>query len=442
MKPTEAKSVQERIIKYAVAVGWKFVAREESDRRRFGILKQVQDDEGARDDDSWKAQPYYLDVLMSKLREFNPWLPANYKFPVPTPKIEGNRQILLALRGQSTVYDEVEKRERNVKVIDVEHPENNVFEVTSEFSFANSRYRNRQDIVFLINGIPVIDLECKNLTTGNGIEKAIEDNIRRYHRETPELMAIEQSFAVSEGMRLEYGVTWNTIRRNIFTWNGDKVGQLEHKIKSFFEIKHILNTIEKYIMFIEKDEQLTKLILREHQANAVEAVLERALHEDATRGLIWHTQGSGKTFTMIKTAELLFKSNDADKPTVIMMLDRNELEGQMEGNLTAAGIKNVKKAGSIAELVEILQSDYRGIVVTMIHKFRGLPADLNTRKNIFVLIDEAHRSTGSDLGTFVMAALPNATFIGYTGTPIDKAQYGKGTFKTFGVADAKGYLHK
>ena len=203
-----------------------------------------------------------------------------------------------------------------------------------------------------------------------------------------------------------------------------------------------MNLIEKYIMFIEKDEELIKIVLREHQANAIEAVLTRALRDEATRGLIWHTQGSGKTFTMIKTAELLFKSNEADKPTVIMMLDRNELEDQMEKNLQAAGMQNVRRAETISDLIEILKTDYRGIVVTMIHKFRGLPANLNNRKNIFVLIDEAHRTTGSDLGTFVMAAMPNATFIGYTGTPIDKSQYGKGTFKTFGVNDAKGYLHK
>lgn len=428
MKPTELKSVQERIIKYAIEAGWRFVSREMSDKQRGDVV-------------SYKCQPYYLAALMSKLREFNPWLPANYSIPILAPKIEGNRQMLLALRGQATAYDPVEKRERNVKVIDFENPERNFFEVTSEFSFSNGGYSNRQDIVFLINGIPVIDLECKNLTALEGVDKAL-DQIRRYHRESPELMVLEQAYLASEGMRLEYGVTWNIVRRNIFKWKGDKVGELENKIKSFFEIKHVLNLIEKYIMFIEKDEELTKLVLREHQANAVEAVLARALKDDATRGLVWHTQGSGKTFTMIKTAELLFKSNEADKPTVIMMLDRNELEGQMESNLMASGLKNVRKAGSISDLVDILRSDYRGIVITMIHKFRGLPADLNMRKNVYVLIDEAHRSTGSDLGTFVMAALPNATFIGYTGTPIDKASYGKGTFKTFGVNDAKGYLHK
>lgn len=428
MKPTESKSVQQKIIKYAVKMGWKYVPRSESDARRGDELE-------------YKSQPYYADVLVSKLREFNPWLPANYSLPNIAPKIEGNRQFLLALRGQSTAYDEKEKRERNVKVIDFEKPENNVFEVSDEFTFSNSRYTNRQDIVFLINGIPVVDLECKNLITDEGIDKAL-DQIRRYHRESPELLAIEQAFLATEGMRLEYGVTWNTIRRNIFVWKGEKVGNLEKKIKTFFEIKNILNIVEKYIMFIEKDEELNKIVLREHQAKAVEAVLNRALREDKTRGLIWHTQGSGKTLTMIKTAELLFKSDEADKPTVILMIDRNELESNMTDNLKYAGLQNVKVAETIDDLIQILKSDYRGIVVTMIHKFRGMPADLNNRRNIYVLIDEAHRTTGSDLGTFVMAAMPNATFIGYTGTPIDKTKYGKGTFKTFGIHDVKGYLHK
>ena len=428
MKPTESKSVQARIIKYATEIGWQYVSKEEAEKRRAGNL-------------------HFVDVFHQELYKKNPWLAASsksgnvYTFPNFTSNISGNRDFLLFLRGNSTAFDNIENREKNVQVIDFKNPQRNIFEVTDEFSYLNGRYTNRQDIVFLVNGIPVIMLECKNLTTSEGIEKAI-DQIRRYHRESPELLAVEQSFLASEGMRLEYGVTWSTVRRNIFSWKGDKVGELENKVKTFFAIPHILNLIEKYIMFIEKDEQLVKLVLREHQANAVEAVLNRALDEKASRGLIWHTQGSGKTFTMIKTAELLFKSNVADKPTVVMMLDRNELEGQMETNLTAAGLKNVRKAGSISELVEILKSDYRGIVITMIHKFRGLPADLNLRKNIFVLIDEAHRTTGGDLGTFVMAALPNATFIGYTGTPVDKIQHGKGTFKTFGIHDAKGYLHK
>jgi type I restriction enzyme R subunit len=111
-------------------------------------------------------------------------------------------------------------------------------------------------------------------------------------------------------------------------------------------------------------------------------------------------------------------------------------------NLAALGLGNLEHASSIARLNQLLRDDYRGIIVTMIHKFRDMPADLNKRTNIYVLIDEAHRTTGGDLGNFLLAGLPNATFIGFTGTPVDKTVYGKGTFKTFGCEDDQGYLHK
>src|SRR6516165_2993581 len=114
-------------------------------------------------------------------------------------------------------------------------------------------------------------------------------------------------------------------------------------------------------------------------------------------------------------------------------------------NLASVGLANVEHANRIDTLNKLLDEkgqDYRGIVVTTIQKFRDMPANLNTRKNIFVLVDEAHRTTGGDLGNFLMAGLPNASFIGFTGTPVDKAAYGKGTFKTFGCEDDKGYLHK
>ena len=125
-----------------------------------------------------------------------------------------------------------------------------------------------------------------------------------------------------------------------------------------------------------------------------------------------------------------------------MLIDRNELEDQLLKNLAALGLENVAHAHRVKELVRLLRSDYRGVIVSTIHKFRDMPADINTRGNIYVLIDEAHRTTGGDLGNFLMAGLPNATYIGFTGTPIDKTAYGRGTFKTFGVDDPKGYLHK
>ncbi|MCB0773884.1 MAG: DEAD/DEAH box helicase family protein, partial [Flavobacteriales bacterium] len=219
-------------------------------------------------------------------------------------------------------------------------------------------------------------------------------------------------------------------------------GRLEAKVKSFCAIPQVLALLKDFIVFAEKDEELNKYILRQHQTTAVERVVQRALDPQRRRGLVWHTQGSGKTFTMIKAAELLFKAPEADKPTVLLMIDRNELEDQMLKNLAALGLGNIEHAESIAKLNKLLKDDYRGIIVCMVHKFRDMPANINTRKNIYVLIDEAHRTTGGDLGNFLMAGLPNASYLGFTGTPIDKTAYGRGTFKTFGGEDDKGYLHK
>ena len=317
----------------------------------------------------------------------------------------------------------------------------NRYEVTEEFSVHNGRFGTREDVVFLINGIPVLVIECKNANKDEAIALGI-DQIRRYHLETPEVMVPEMLFTATEAIGFSYGVTWNMVRRNIFRWKHEEVGQLEAKVKSFCSVPMVLRFLKDFILFAEKDEELHKLILAQHQTVAMDRVVDRALDAKRTRGLVWHTQGSGKTYTMIKAAEVLFKAPKADKPTILLMIDRNELEDQLLRNLTALGLNNVAHAYSMAELTRLLQQDYRGLIVTMIHKFRDMPANMNARSNIFVLIDEAHRTTGGDLGNFLMAGLPNATFLGFTGTPIDKTAYGRGTFKTFGCEDDKGYLHK
>ncbi len=389
---------------------------------------------------------FFDDLLDAKVREFNPRY-AEAKglllgqFRHLHADIYGNREFVEHLRNQGKFFDVDESRERDLILIDYEDPTRNVYEVTEEWAFHNGHYGTRQDIVFLINGIPVLVIECKNASKDEAIALGV-DQIRRYHRETPELFVPEQLFTATDAIGFSYGVSWNTVRRNIFNWKHEEVGKLEAKVKSFCAIPQVLAFLKDYIVFAEKDEELNKYILRQHQTGAVEASVERALASDRSRGLVWHTQGSGKTFTMIKAAELLFRAPKADKPTVLLMIDRNELEDQMLKNLAALGMGNLEHAGSIARLNRLLRDDYRGIIVTMIHKFRDMPANLNMRSNIYVLIDEAHRTTGGDLGNFLMAGLPNATYLGFTGTPVDKTVYGKGTFKTFGCEDDRGYLHK
>ncbi|MFH0728432.1 MAG: HsdR family type I site-specific deoxyribonuclease [Pseudomonadota bacterium] len=440
MKPSEHKTVQARILEYAEAIGWTVVSREEAERRR-GFDPELPPAVRAKN-----RSLFFDDLLDAKVREFNPRYAEGPgallgQFRHLHTDIYGNREFIEHLRNRGKFPDHEEKRERDLILIAYDNPAKNVFEVTEEWAFHNGHYGTREDVVFLINGIPVLVIECKNANKDEAIALAV-DQIRRYHRETPELFVSQQLFTATDAIGFSYGVTWNTVRRNIFNWKDKEVGKLEAKVKGFCAIPQLLAFLKDYIVFAEKDEELNKYILRQHQTGAVEKAVGRALDPGRTRGLIWHTQGSGKTFTMIKAAEKLFRDPKADKPTILLMIDRNELEDQMLKNLAALGLSNLEHAGSIARLNRLLKDDYRGIIVTMIHKFRDMPADLNTRSNIYVLIDEAHRTTGGDLGNFLMAGLPNATFLGFTGTPVDKTVYGKGTFKTFGCEDDQGYLHK
>ncbi len=446
-KPTEHKTVQARLLHYAQEIGWTFVPQAEAQRRRG-----FDPDAGTPKESARRASLFFDDLLYAKARELNP----KYKdaegalvgdFRRLHPDIYGNREFLTYLRNDRKFFCAVENRELDLILVDYADLERqpaarcNVYEVTEEFTVNNGHYCNREDVVFLINGIPVLVVECKNATKSEAIPLAI-DQIRRYHNETPEMMVSEMIFTATESIGFDYGITWNIVRRNIFKWKHEDIGNLEGKTKAFFAIPQILRLIRDFILFAEKDEALEKYILRQHQTAAVDKVVARALDPALRRGLVWHTQGSGKTYTMIKAAELLFKAPRANKPTILLMIDRNELEDQMVKNLASIGLNNVAHAHSIAELQRLLRSDYRGIVVSMIHKFRDMQPDINQRENIYVLIDEAHRTTGGDLGTYLMAAVPNATLVGFSGTPIDKTAYGKGTFKTFGCEDDKGYLHK
>jgi len=455
--PTEHKSVQARILKYAEEirlpggqVGWTFVSRSEAEKRRGFDPTGVSPREKAKNA-SW----FFTETLYEKVKEFNPEFKDSKaellrRLSLPLPSIHGNREFLNYLQGKKTFFSPKENREFNLVLINYDEPEQNIYEVTEEYYLFNGQYANREDVVFLINGIPVLVIECKNATSDEALAVGI-DQIRRYHRETPEFFVPQQIFTVTESIGFSYGATWNTVKRNIFNWKVEEaggelvetIGNLEAKIKSFCDIRNILSCLKNYIIFAEVNEELSKYILRQHQKTAVERVVERAHEKTKTRGLVWHTQGSGKTYTMIKAAELLFKAPQSEKPTILLMIDRNELEDQMRKNLASVGVNNVVPAEHIRDLQKLLINDYRGIIVSMIHKFHDMPADVNKRRNIYVLIDEAHRTTGGDLGNYLMAALPNATFIGFTGTPVDKTVYGKGTFKTFGIDDPpKGYLHK
>ncbi len=210
-----------------------------------------------------------------------------------------------------------------------------------------------------------------------------------------------------------------------------------------------MRTLRDWILFYVEDGETRKSVLRQHQRRAVERIIERCSEPAKRRGLIWHTQGSGKTFTLLTAARLILeRKGEFRTPTVVVVVDRTELEGQLEGwvekllgEMQQQDIA-VWRANSKAELRGLFRTDKRGLILSMIHKFEGLEKDANPRDNVYVFIDEAHRSVARELGTYLMAAVLKATIIGFTGTPIDKTAQGEGTFKIFGVDDELGYLDK
>jgi type I restriction enzyme R subunit len=429
---SERSAVQNPMLKYAEQIGWDYIAPEDALSLRNG-----------------ETGLFFADLLKTQLIKLNPGVVDESRaqdvirrLSLLKPTIEGNREALSWLRGEQSVFVPEENRERNVRLIDFDNPANNVFQVTEEWVQRGAVFRNRADVVFLINGIPIAIAETKSATKQDGLAEGI-DQIRRYHRETPEMFASSQVFEVTHLIGFYYGVSWSTSRKNIFDWKEEAEGDYECKVKAFFDRERFLRVLRDYIVFLAKDDELAKIILRQHQTRAVEKVIVRVHEPTKRRGLIWHTQGSGKTLTMITIAsKLLRETREGEKPTVLMLVDRNELEAQLFRNISDYGINSVEVAQSKKDLQRILKSDCRGLVVSMIHKFDDIPADLNKRKSIVALVDEAHRTTSGDLGTYLMAALPNATYIGFTGTPIDNLAQGQGTFKVFGIDDEKGYLDK
>ncbi len=436
----ERETVQEPLIEYAVKAGWERIRADDAQQLRRGPDGR-----------------FFYPILEEKLLTFNSSIlrvedAAQIMQELSRLKttIEGNADALKWLQGKMSFYVEKEKRERNIKLVDFETPGNNIYHVTDEWwqRSDDGVHVTRADIVFLINGIPIVIVETKSAFAHDGLYQALEQ-IRRYHKETPELFSLAQIFVVTQLFNFFYGGTWNTGRKNLYNWKDSFEGNksdFEQRVTAFFDQERLLDMLQTYIMFLTKDDALTKIILRQHQVRAIEAVKERVQETDKRRALIWHTQGSGKTLTMITIATQLLRTSDEEKPLVLMLVDRVELEQQLIRNLTGAGVAIDVTVESRSMLEEVLLRDQRGLVVCMIHKFGDFSVDKakvrQHKRKVIVLIDEAHRSTGGVLGTELMTILPDAYYIGFTGTPIDNISKGKGTFKVFGVNDDKGFLDR
>lgn len=439
LKIAEGRSVQFPMVRHAQEVGWAAVTPEEAEALRHGTATML-----------------FPEVLEDKLRELNPWLgPDQARSIVESiealpPTIDGNREVLRWLRGERQWYDESEDRDRPVQVVDFEHPGENTMQVTWEWKIEPpARPKgNRADVIFVLNGIPVAIVEHKNPKDGEALTRGITQ-LRRYERETPELLAQPQLYNVTHLIGYWYGVTWNASRRNIVKWKHTEDEEYRTAVQAFFDPADFLRTLQHWIFFYAEDGETKKSVLREHQRKAVDKIVSRCADPGRNRGLIWHTQGSGKTFTLLTAARQILEDKARfNNATVILVVDRTELEGQLKewverllGEMQERDIP-VRRAKSKRELQDILDSDFRGLVVSMIHKFEEIRKNSSERDNVYVFIDEAHRSVAADLGSYLMAAVPKATIVGFTGTPVHSSRGGSSSFEIFGSPDDDGFLDK
>lgn len=435
---TEAASVQFPMVAHAVEIGWTPITPEIARRKRGGETGML-----------------FRNELEATLEKLNPWMTRDAirqvieKLEATPPTIDGNREMLAWLRGDRQWYDETEQRSRPVRLVNFEAPGENVLQVTWEWKIKPpARKGNRADVMFVVNGVPVCIVEHKNPKDGDAIDRGVTQ-LRRYEKETPELMGASQLFNVTHLLGYWYGVTWNFNRRFMARWKQPPDETYRFAVQAFFEPTDFLRTLQHWILFYVEDGETRKSVLRQHQRAAIDKIVARCADPSKRRGLVWHTQGSGKTFTLLTAARLILEDKDGFRnATVILVVDRTELEGQLKGwvekllgEMQQQDIP-VHRANSKAEVRELLDTDRRGLIVSMIHKFEGIDRDANERDNIYVFIDEAHRSVAKDLGTYLMAAVPNATIVGFTGTPIARTEQGTGTFKIFGADDEEGYLDK
>jgi len=289
----ERSAVQNPFVKYAVEAGWTYLSPDDALKFRRGITSPVLD----------SVLIAQLQSLNSGVVDYSKAEQIRDRLIRVRPNIEGNLEAWEYLRGLKTVFVQAEKRERNIQLLDVSNLNANMFHVTDEFIFSHGTPPDiRTDIMFFINGIPIIVSETKSATHTEGIAEALDD-IRYYHQHGPELLAVSQLHAITHLLKFYYGATWNLSRKGIFNWRDEQAGNFETLVKTFVDTQRVLQAVTEFILFTRIDGELSKAVLRPHQMRAVQKTVDRAKDETKRRGLVWHTQGSGGTHTMITVAK-------------------------------------------------------------------------------------------------------------------------------------------
>ena len=323
--------------------------------------------------------------------------------------------------------------------------------ITNQFKIRHKETKI-PDVVLLINGIPIVVGEAKTpiRPAVSWLDGAHE--IRDiYENSVPQLFVPTILSFATEGKEFYYG----SVRCPLQFWSPWRSGSEDEMFIQQLgladvgmDLNHILNPdilleiLKNFSLYsTDKKNKRIKIIPRYQQYDGANKIVDRVVDNTIKQGLIWHFQGSGKSLLMVFAAQKLRRHPNLKSPTVIILVDRVDLDTQITGTFNAADVPNMVTANSINDLNKLLEQDTRKIIITTIHKFRDATENMNSRDNIIVMADEAHRTQEGDLGRKMRRALPNAFYFGLTGTPVNKLD--KNTFWAFGSdVDKGGYLSR
>ncbi|HBQ7655320.1 HsdR family type I site-specific deoxyribonuclease [Klebsiella sp. CN_Kp105] len=426
-------------------IGWDYAAPAEIPRQIQEILVESWlRDALSRLNPEIAAQPDLADEVLYKLRAIVLSVRSD-------GLIRANEEMTAWMRGERSMPFGQNNEHVPVRLIDLEDLSQNQYVVTQQFSYRAGATERRADLVLLVNGLPLVLIEAKTpvkkcISWVDGAIQVHDD----YEKFVPELFVCNVFSVATEGKLFRYGSVGLPVK-DWGPWHldgDDNDGQhhplksLKASVESMLRPKVMLDILSNFTLFAtDKKKKRIKVICRYQQFEAANKIVERVLAGYPKKGLIWHFQGSGKSLLMVFAAQKLRMHVGLKNPTVLIVVDRIDLDSQITGTFTGADIPNLEKADSREKLQQLLSQDVRKIIITTIFKFGEANGCLNERSNIIVLVDEAHRTQEGNLGRKMRESLPNAFLFGLTGTPINRSD--RNTFYAFGAEeDDKGYMSR
>lgn len=425
-----------------VRLGWHFLAPQDLGRLPQEVLVEGQVREAlVRLNPEIAAQPDRADDVLYRLRAI--------LMGVRTDGlVKANEEFTAWLTGERSMPFGKDGEHVTIRLIDFEDLERNQYVVTTQYTVRVGATEKRADLVLLVNGIPLVVIEAKTPVRSSqswfDAATQIHDD---YERNVPELFVPNVVSIATEGKEFRYG----SIGLPLDLWGPWRIEadhdtpaltRIAKAVDSMLRPHVVLDLLANFTAYAtDKKKRRIKIVARHQQYEATNQIVERVVAGHPKKGLIWHFQGSGKSLLMLFAARKLRLHPALRNPTVMIVVDRIDLDTQISSTFHAADTPNLVKGESRAELQRLLKQDSRKIIITTIFKFAEAGGVLNERSNIIVMVDEAHRTQEGDLGRKMREALPNAFLFGLTGTPINRAD--RNTFYAFGAEeDVAGYMNR